>query len=249
MAFGFGRQLTVLHAARYMWARVVRFVLTRWARLFPTEIDRLEAMVGPPGAWRVTQAWQERFLIRDAGVAPRHRFLDIGCGPLRGGLPLIRWLDPGLYVGVDASLKAIEEARRQVASNGLETKRPVLVRSDDFGASQGLEGPFDFVWCFQVLYHLDDALLAMCLARIAAVLGPTGRAYGNVNTSRGEGRWAEFPFVRRDLDFYRRVAETAGLRVTDLGTLSALSYPLWLAGHTNHLLRFDHVADRKSDPR
>jgi SAM-dependent methyltransferase len=82
-------------------------------RVFPTEEDRLEAMVGPRGAWKETAAFQIAFL-KEMGLRPHHRVLDIGCGPLRGGFPLIEYLQARGYTGVDIRETAIAEGRARI---------------------------------------------------------------------------------------------------------------------------------------
>ena len=59
----------------------------RWLRNAPlTPARRRRAMVGPPELWDLKRAFQIRFL-RDHGLEPGHRLLDLGCGTLRGACP------------------------------------------------------------------------------------------------------------------------------------------------------------------
>jgi len=61
--------------------------------------QRLELMRGPVGAWPVDRDVQVRALEK-LGLRSDHHFLEIGCGPLQSGIPLIRFLQPGHYTGV-----------------------------------------------------------------------------------------------------------------------------------------------------
>src|SRR5262245_52171544 len=88
---------------------LVRKVHALRERVLEPEQARLESMVGPPGAWQATARFQLAFLRR-MGLRPSHRVLDIGCGPLRGGLPLIRYLDRGRYTGIEVRGEALAEA-------------------------------------------------------------------------------------------------------------------------------------------
>ena len=94
-------------------------------RVIPSvrERDRLERMIGPLGLWDQIQRYQIGFL-KKVGLKPHHRLLDIGCGPLSGGLAFVDFLAPGNYVGVDVSEKAISEGYRQIAKAGLAGKNP-----------------------------------------------------------------------------------------------------------------------------
>lgn len=67
----------------------------------------------PPGQWRQKRNLQRSFLLA-SGLQPSHQLLDIGCGTLRGGIPLIDYLEKGNYVGLEPRKKALDEALRFV---------------------------------------------------------------------------------------------------------------------------------------
>src|SRR5215472_262077 len=52
------------------------------------------------GLWEEVGQLQLDFLVAQ-GLMPHHRLLDIGCGSLRGGVKLIRYLCAGHYAGID----------------------------------------------------------------------------------------------------------------------------------------------------
>ena len=47
------------------------------------------------------------------GLKPEHKLLDVGCGPLRGGIKFINYLEPGNYYGVDKRADVIDESNRR----------------------------------------------------------------------------------------------------------------------------------------
>ena len=67
-------------------------------------------MVGPAHLWKMKRDFQIDFL-RGRGLSPQHYLLDIGCGTLRGGIPLIDYLEPGHYYGVESRAEEIDVAR------------------------------------------------------------------------------------------------------------------------------------------
>jgi len=89
----------------------------------PTSHYRL---AGPPDLWAMKRAFQINFL-KHAGLLPQHQLLDFGCGPQRGGVPLIEYLDPGCYTGMDVREVVLEEGRVQLAEIGLDVRKPRLV--------------------------------------------------------------------------------------------------------------------------
>lgn len=199
------------------------------------EEERLEAMVGPPGVWKESRDFQIQFL-RQRGLNKDNKVLDIGCGPLRGGVPLISYLDKGMYTGIDVRKEVIEEAKNQVAKNGLTDKAPRLFVSSTFGQDCLNEECFDYVWCFQVLYHLTDELADKCFARMATALQAGGVCYCNVNIEGDEGDWKEFPYLKRPLSFYQDLAVKYGLSLSNLGQLIDFGYTTKVPGQFNHML-------------
>src|SRR6516164_2727494 len=52
------------------------------------------------GSWDEIGQLQLDFLVA-RGLMPHHRLLDVGCGSLRAGVKVVRYLDPGHYAGID----------------------------------------------------------------------------------------------------------------------------------------------------
>jgi SAM-dependent methyltransferase len=105
--------------------------------------------------WETRGAFQ-LFFLKQMGLQSSHRFLDIGCGPIRGGMHVMRYLDAGLYHGIDYNKDFIEAARGLVAGDPLlAEKKPVLQADNDFGFSV-MRGEFDHSLAFSVLNHCND---------------------------------------------------------------------------------------------
>ena len=162
---------------------------------------------------------------------------------LRGGIPLIEYLEHGHYVGIDVRAEALEEGRVELREHGLEDKAPTLIAFDDF-AGLALEREFDVVWAFAVLFHLSDEILDACLAFVASHLKPDGVFYANVRLGQDrEGAWQGFPVVTRSQEHYVEAAARAGLTVERVGTLGDLGHRSGARAADNQvMLRFSPVA-------
>jgi SAM-dependent methyltransferase len=186
--------------------------------------------VGRPELWQLKRDFQIAFL-QTHGLEPVHVLVDVGCGTLRGGIPVIEYLDVGGYVGIDVRAEAIEEARRELQESGLEEKQPELIVAPSL-AEVELGRPADYAWAFSVLMHLDDDRLAECFDFAARNLAADGVFYANaITVDLGEARWREFPVLSRTVETYRSFAARAGLSVRDLGPLAELGHVTGLAHH------------------
>jgi len=175
-------------------------------------------LVGPIRDLHLKRKFQFEFL-KEQGLKPHHYLLDVGCGTLRGGIPLIEYLDEGHYYGTEVREHVLEEGRSELQEAGLADKHPVLVATEDFDV--GDETKFDFLWAFSVLIHLTDELLDVCFAKVSHQLKEDGVFYANVNLAeRAPGKWEEFPVMAHTLDFYKEVGARHGLVVEDIGIIA-----------------------------
>mgnify|MGYP006275714601 CR=1 FL=1 len=181
------------------------------------------ALVGPPDLWEMKRRFQIDFL-RQAGLLPHHRLLDLGCGTLRGGIPLIGYLDPGHYAGVEVRREVLDEGRRELGESGLAEKSPQLVHCPRI-AELDLGRRFDVAWAFAVLIHMDDAILDDAVAAMARHLDDGGVFYATANVgSESPGEWQGFPVVHREAAFYADVFGRHGLALTDIGPLTSFGH-------------------------
>ncbi|MEO7677468.1 MAG: class I SAM-dependent methyltransferase [Verrucomicrobiota bacterium] len=191
--------------------------------LFSSSSRKRHSLVGSKRLWKMKRDFQINFL-KQAGLLPGHRLMDIGCGTLRGGTPLIEYLDAGNYCGLEARENVLAEAKLELRDSGLERKRPTLVHSPRL-AEINLGKSFDYIWAFSVLIHMNDQILDQCLQLAGKHLSAEGRFYGNANFGdRSDGSWQGFPVVFRSIDFYREAASRHQLKVEEVGTLGSLGH-------------------------
>lgn len=166
-------------------------------------------LVSNPKLWDWARDTQIRFLKNRARISPRDYLLDFGCGVLRGGIPLINYLNKGHYYGIEKDPKRLAEGLKELQENNLQHKKPNL--GTDFGV---IDRPVDVVWAFEVFIHLTDEILSESLKNISAVMKRKARGYATVNLATQkipDRKWKEYPVVFRPLEFYQNVGKTYGL--------------------------------------
>ena len=208
-------------------ARIKKGILRRMVTSVK-ERERLERMIGPVGYWHKIQQYQFNFLCT-MGLKPYHSLLDIGCGPLSGGLVFIPYLEPGNYAGIDIRSESITEAYIQLAKANLAHKNPFLAVSTTFGRDELLERKYDYIWASQMLYHLDEKQLDTLFQQLSYRLKPGGKFYGdvldeNVNIT-SSCKWYEFSYYLHSPVLLSDIADKYGLEATCYGRIISFGYP------------------------
>jgi len=150
----------------------MRGVNNYWEQLTDSEIESGKHRSRIGGLWDEIGSLQFAY-IKDQGLLPAHTLLDIGCGPLRGGLHFIRHLDRGRYIGVDINESFLKAARMEVERAGLSDKQPRLLHDENF-QFRDVAGPVDFAVAISLFTHLHINLIMRCLISLRPLLGPKG---------------------------------------------------------------------------
>jgi len=163
--------------------------------------------------------FQIKFL-KQHGLRRDYKLLDVGCGNLRGGIPIIKYLDVGNYYGVDVRKIALDDGKLELKEKKLLNKKPSLRLIKSFSEIE-LDVKFDVIWAFSVIFHLSDDILDECLALVAGTLDKDGRFFFNPNLGKqGEHKkrtWLQFPVVYRTMRFYEEKLTRHGLYLWDTG--------------------------------
>jgi 2-polyprenyl-3-methyl-5-hydroxy-6-metoxy-1,4-benzoquinol methylase len=204
----------------------------------------LEDSMGFRGQWQPHREFQIK-ILKEFGLMPSHRLLEIGCGPMTGGIPIIQYLDPNRYVGIDVRSSVLDLAWQEVGAAGLSLRNAKLIHSLDFAHSELRGEMFDFIFSFSVLFHLDDERLDHFFAMVRERLHPDGKCIANINTEASDDRWLEFPFVRRSVETYQQIALRRGLSLIDHGKIDSLGFEGHGLERRNRLLVFKRGAESR----
>lgn len=116
------------------------------------------------GRWDETGRVQMR-ILRDAGMQPHHRLLDIGCGSLRLGCKAVPFLDPGNYWGTDASALLMRRGWELELAEKDRLSPSQLIEDAGF-TFPGIPPDIDFAIAFGVFTHLPHDMLFPALSRL-----------------------------------------------------------------------------------
>ena len=193
------------------------------SKIVKTKQETRHALVGASNVWEYTRKFQFQFLV-DQGLQKTDKLMDIVCGTLRGGIPLIEYLDSGNYYGMDVRDHILDEGREEIKTAKLEDKNPNLVSFNHF-SEVNLDVKFNIMFAFSVLIHFEDKIAESCFQFVAKSLVAGGIFYANVNIAEHEdGSWEGFPIVFRSHDFYNNLAAKNGMKVEVMGNLIGLGH-------------------------
>ena len=172
--------------------------------------------------------------LKEVGMKPHHKILDIGCGGGRLGYELIDYLDKGNYYGFDKEKNWIESFRLAVTINNLSSKKPTILLSGfDWDLKSNIE--LDYVYAYSVFTHVELSLAKECLKNLRPYLSSTSEFYatllvgeedykmGPVHTQRPN----EYAYIHYSLDFFDKMLKECGYYLDDIEA------PEQLIGPTN----------------
>jgi cyclopropane fatty-acyl-phospholipid synthase-like methyltransferase len=107
--------------------------------------------------------------LKENGLIPENKLLDIGCGCLRGGIHFIDYLNSGNYYGTDLSQDLINIGYdTELTILGLQSKQPRqnLRVINNFKTTE-FETKFDVALALSVFTHLPITYIKTCLTHLA----------------------------------------------------------------------------------
>jgi len=108
------------------------------------------------------------------GLQKEDRVLEIGCGALIAAIPIMSFLEPDHYVGIDPNKWLIEDSLKVLENQAIAKKQyPTFLYNNDFNASSlGIE--FDFIISHSIISHAAHWQLPLFLENCAKVLKDDG---------------------------------------------------------------------------
>jgi SAM-dependent methyltransferase len=162
-------------------------------------------------------------LLRINGCIPDSHVLEIGCGALAAGRPILQFLRPDRYVGIEPNAWLIEAARTGLPDTErlFVEKRPLFLGNSDFDAS-GTGRTFDYVITHSILSHAANWQVRQLLQAVKKSLSSEGVVLASIRFTDHEGRelgdsgheeW-QYPGVSTFAwDTVRRIAHECGYEI------------------------------------
>jgi SAM-dependent methyltransferase len=139
------------------------------------ELGQAQAYVGSVGGDYFLVGDLQLELLQQNGCTPRSHVLEIGCGCLVAGRPIIRFLEPGRYVGIEPNTWLLDAVKKGLPETAdlIHSKRPIFLDNWNFDAS-AVGRKFDFIISHSILSHAAAWQLPVFLKSVKSVLAPLG---------------------------------------------------------------------------
>ncbi|MQA02589.1 MAG: methyltransferase [Streptosporangiales bacterium] len=150
--------------------------------------------------------------LKEHGLKPEHRMLEIGCGNLRAGWRFIDYLEPHNYYGIDISPDILLSAQQTIADYQVADKFPHMTLVNNLKFTFLPDGFFDVVHAHSVFSHSPLNIIDECFAHVGRIMAPDGLFDFTFDRTEGE----EHHVLREDF-YYRtetliNLAEKHGLK-------------------------------------
>jgi len=168
------------------------------------------------GLWEEMGRHQFEFL-KAHGLMPNHRFLDIGCGSLRGGLFFIDYLEDGNYTGFDLSSEVLSVGSQKVIDLGMQAKNPRLLLNSEksltFGFLNGSK--FDCILAQSVFSHLKPNHIEECFENLSKVMTEEARFFFTHHPGHEyrERSHTDFEYPK---SYFEQLSDECGFTLVDL---------------------------------
>lgn len=154
--------------------------------------------------------------MKDHGLKPTDRVLDLGCGYGRVAIPILRYqTGQGYYIGTEISIRRLELAREWVSREGLAAKPHEFILSKENSLPYIADDSIDVAWVMSVFNHMPDSEFHESLAAIARILRPGGKLFAYF-TAGARNECDSIKDFRRTEREMRQALEHAGFAVEKL---------------------------------
>lgn len=123
-------------------------------------------------------------ILENEGLKPTHDILEIGCGALHLAEPLLRYMKPGRYHGIDPNKWLRTAARSEDRYLDDLTRNGFFSSADDFDGEAAFNKKFDVIFAHSILSHVSDAQFDQFLAGVRKSLKPGGFCLASLRLGR-----------------------------------------------------------------
>jgi hypothetical protein len=104
------------------------------------------------------------------GLQRHHTFIDYGCGSLRLGRPLVQFLQPGKFWGLDIAQEFLDQGIRYIGPDLNRRRRPNFRVIDEAGLAAAKAARPDFIGAWHVCGKIPDQILDSFFRKVLGLM-------------------------------------------------------------------------------
>lgn len=112
--------------------------------------------------------------LLECGLLPHHNMLDFGCGALRLGWWLIRFMDEGRYFGIEPNTKWLDAGKRITIGEELMNRKKPRFNNNSEHRLDVFDAKFDAGVARSVLTHLNPGAMRILFQQFSQNCSPNG---------------------------------------------------------------------------
>ena len=148
------------------------------------------------------------------GLRQDSRCVDYGCGTLRIGQHIIRYLERGAYWGVDIDFEFLSHARRLIGDELISDKEPNLRVISEHSLLEAAQANPDFIFSYKVIQHVHPDELTDYMRGFQLLVGTESKAFiFNANWRDNDTFQYRPKGWAHDMSKIKRIADNLGLKV------------------------------------
>jgi SAM-dependent methyltransferase len=125
-------------------------------------------------------------LCNTYGLKPDDVCVDYGCGTLRMGVHVIKYLAPGHYTGLDIDQAMLDQGAKLIGPELIAAKRPELAVISPASVAAAAARRPTLLFSLKVLIHVYPTELEEYFANLLAIVGNSGKAVVTGKWSPGD---------------------------------------------------------------
>lgn len=161
------------------------------------------------------ELWAQPAFMMSVGLRKYHKFLDLGCGCLRGTALLVDYLEQGNFFGVDVSQSYIDQAQARLDMVGVRNKANLFCISD-YDIFNLAKTKFDFILSVSILTHVMPDHIPALFSGVKECLSEKGQYFFTIYPETIYNYHGDIEAMGYKKEYLMDIGKQCGLSISDI---------------------------------
>jgi cyclopropane fatty-acyl-phospholipid synthase-like methyltransferase len=189
--------------------------LAQSKKLYEFKSDSVVDALNAVGANAKQEVESQLEFVKNRGLLPEHKFLDLGCGCLRGSAKILQYLNDENFYGADISEGLLDMIPKRLAMLNI-TRSPITKLINDYDFLNLFNTKFHFILSVSVLTHMMPEMVPPFFLGVAKVLRGDGVFYFTLYPTDKNLHYGNLELSFFNKDWIIEEGRKAGLKIEDI---------------------------------